>query len=241
MVWMSVLITGGTTESRLLAAEKRIGSASSGVDVVVMEPGSGIAAAREIKAALSRKPYQSKLISVIIPEAETLTEEAQNALLKTLEEPPGGAELLLLTAQPEALLPTVRSRCQIVDLGRAAVAIELAELKAAYNLWVSGSLNRLFEAASEARPEVWTELFRQILLYQLGGQALLEKLTGQARLTEFLDAKKLDGLAATQTDRSLINFLKLAQVTKDYLDHNVNRRLALENLFLNLPTPKTQS
>ncbi len=49
---------------------------------------------------------------VVLHPAETLNEQAANSLLKTLEEPPAGARLLLATADPAQLLPTVRSRCQ---------------------------------------------------------------------------------------------------------------------------------
>jgi len=50
----------------------------------------------------------------VIRDAERMNEEAQNALLKTLEEPPGSAVLILITASAERLLPTIRSRCQQV-------------------------------------------------------------------------------------------------------------------------------
>lgn len=52
----------------------------------------------------------------VIYEADRMNEEAQNALLKTLEEPPPDTTLILCTANPAALLPTTRSRCQIVKL-----------------------------------------------------------------------------------------------------------------------------
>ncbi len=50
----------------------------------------------------------------VIRDAERMNEEAQNALLKTLEEPPGGAVLILVSASAQRLLPTIRSRCQQV-------------------------------------------------------------------------------------------------------------------------------
>ena len=52
----------------------------------------------------------------VIYEADRMNEEAQNALLKTLEEPPPDTTLILCTANPASLLPTTRSRCQIVKL-----------------------------------------------------------------------------------------------------------------------------
>jgi len=54
--------------------------------------------------------------SVIIRSAEDLNEQAQNALLKTLEEPPKGALLVLVTAREDSLLDTIRSRCQEIRL-----------------------------------------------------------------------------------------------------------------------------
>jgi len=54
----------------------------------------------------------------LILEADRMNENAQNAFLKTLEEPPGGTMLLLLTCHPGQLLPTIRSRCQNLHLYR---------------------------------------------------------------------------------------------------------------------------
>ena len=59
---------------------------------------------------ISIKPNGLRYI-VIIEEADLMTEDAQNCLLKTLEEPPGGAVLILLSENTESLLPTIRSRC----------------------------------------------------------------------------------------------------------------------------------
>lgn len=62
------------------------------------------------------KPYSSKWKIYIINEAEKMTVQAQNALLKTLEEPPTYAVILLLTSNPEALLPTIQSRCVVLNM-----------------------------------------------------------------------------------------------------------------------------
>jgi DNA polymerase-3 subunit delta' len=62
------------------------------------------------------KPYSSNYKIYIINEADKLTVQAQNALLKTLEEPPAYAVIILLTTNHEALLPTILSRCVILSL-----------------------------------------------------------------------------------------------------------------------------
>lgn len=57
------------------------------------------------------KPYSSEYKIYIIPDANKMTEQAQNALLKTIEEPPVYAIIILLTENCDSLLPTIRSRC----------------------------------------------------------------------------------------------------------------------------------
>ena len=62
------------------------------------------------------KPYESRYKIYIINDAQKLTLQAQNALLKTIEEPPAYAVILLLADNPDALLPTITSRCVILSL-----------------------------------------------------------------------------------------------------------------------------
>ena len=62
------------------------------------------------------KPYSIKYKIYIIPEADLMSAQAQNALLKTIEEPPEYAVIMLLTENAEALLPTIRSRCVMMKL-----------------------------------------------------------------------------------------------------------------------------
>jgi DNA polymerase III subunit delta' len=72
---------------------------------------------RVISAAAYR-PFEGERRVFVIEDADAMAEESQNALLKTLEEPAPFAHLLLISAEPAALLETVRSRCQTVRFGR---------------------------------------------------------------------------------------------------------------------------
>lgn len=84
------------------------------VEWVRREPGRrdiGIRQIRDLLAALHRKPVRALHRTCIVDDAHRLTIEAQNAFLKTLEEPPLGALLALVTSAPDRLLPTVASRC----------------------------------------------------------------------------------------------------------------------------------
>lgn len=75
---------------------------------------------RALQRAASLKPFEGRSRVFIISEAEALSLEAANCLLKTLEEPPPQVYLILLTAEEEKLLPTLVSRCQRLELNCCA-------------------------------------------------------------------------------------------------------------------------
>lgn len=70
----------------------------------------------QINSDIAVKPYSSPYKIYIINEGEKMTPQAQNALLKTLEEPPAYAVLLILTTNAEELLPTILSRCVLLSM-----------------------------------------------------------------------------------------------------------------------------
>jgi len=79
----------------------------------------GIDAVREARAFLSLRSFTGGRRVVIFDDAHALTEEAQNALLKILEEPNPSGLLILVTAHPDALLETIRSRCETKEFHAA--------------------------------------------------------------------------------------------------------------------------
>ena len=80
--------------------------------------------ARGLVSDISIRPFSSARKIYIVPDAHLMTPEAQNALLKTLEEPPEYAVLLLLAASADVMLETVRSRCRIVELATGQVSYD---------------------------------------------------------------------------------------------------------------------
>lgn len=71
---------------------------------------------KQVKNDVDIKPYASPYKIYIVDEAEKMNTQAQNALLKTIEEPPAYVVILLLTTNADAFLPTIRSRCITLNL-----------------------------------------------------------------------------------------------------------------------------
>lgn len=85
------------------------------VTVIDEKKAIGIEIVRDINTTLLRRPYQSQTSLVIVKQADTLTLQAQNALLKLLEEPPSYATIFLWAGKKEAIIQTIQSRCLIVE------------------------------------------------------------------------------------------------------------------------------
>ncbi|NPV07445.1 MAG: DNA polymerase III subunit [Anaerolineae bacterium] len=98
-------------------------------DVAVVEPvggNFGIEQVREVESDLPLSPQESHYKIRILTQFELATREAQNALLKTLEEPPPRVLLLLTATERDLLAPTIVSRCQVISL-RPVAASEIGD------------------------------------------------------------------------------------------------------------------
>ncbi len=131
-------------------------------DVLALEPGDTgsirIEQVREVVDRAAYRPFEGRRRVVVIDEADALVPAAQNALLKTLEEPPSMSVFVLVTARPDALLPTVRSRCPRLnfrplspdEIAFALVARGQTETAArAVAAAADGSLGRALEASAD--------------------------------------------------------------------------------------------
>ena len=129
----------------------------------------------QVVADVQVRPYSSPYKVYIIPDAEKMNQQAQNALLKTIEEPPEYAVIMLLTSNIDALLPTIRSRCVRLDLKvvddrlvkkylmeRLHVPDYQAEIDASY---AQGSIGKAKEAATSQEFADMTANALKILKY----------------------------------------------------------------------------
>lgn len=110
----------------------------------------GIDAARRIKRFLSEKPVNAGVRSVIIDEAESLTSQAENALLKIAEEPPEKSLIMMIVRNPDTLLPTLVSRFRKIYFSRVEndkIAVWLEKEKG-----ISAAVAKAAAASSFGRP-----------------------------------------------------------------------------------------
>lgn len=84
--------------------------------IISSEKNIGIGSVRALEKFLQRKPYQEDSKTAVITQADKLTLPAQQALLKTLEEPPAHSQIILLCPSEDRLLPTIVSRCLVKRL-----------------------------------------------------------------------------------------------------------------------------
>jgi DNA polymerase-3 subunit delta' len=237
----------------------------------------------DIKEALRRvslNPYEGSTSVVILDGAESMSDEAANALLKTLEEPPPQVMFLLLAGNDGAVLPTIRSRCQSMSLtplskdkmaerlvtqhqATPEQAEHLSRLSRGCMGWAIGALGdpqvleqrqadlekmqetleagletrftyanevaTLFANEREAAKDllsIWLRWWRDLLLIKEGADAFLHNSDYEESLKN--QASGLSTVAVVQFINRLIQ-------TISNLDSNVNPRLAMEVLMLNLP------
>jgi len=145
---------------------------------------------RELKRAVSLKPYQSKYRVALFLRFQEANDNASNALLKTLEEAPAHVILLLTADNPEALLPTIVSRCEVLRL--RPLPLEQVE-KELERRGAESSQASLIAHVSGGRPGYAIRLLEDKSLLEFRRTRLddLQKLLSASRVDKFAYAEKL--------------------------------------------------
>ncbi|HEY7456868.1 MAG TPA: hypothetical protein VH703_06295 [Solirubrobacterales bacterium] len=133
--WFAAEILAGAAEDVEDARRRALLDPSPHPDLVWLAPKGAQHMVEEVRERVIRaaayRPYEGGRRVFVIEAAEAMRDESQNALLKTLEEPPEFVHLILLSSEPAALLETISSRCQAIEFAPLpAAAIEAALLDA---------------------------------------------------------------------------------------------------------------
>ncbi len=143
-------------------------AAGQDVDVVEIDAASnrGIDEIRSLRQNVAVRPARGRFKIYIIDEVHMLTREAFNALLKTLEEPPGHVKFVLCTTEPEKLPITILSRCQrfdFVTVDAPAIARRLEQIVAAEGASVDADAVRLISRRAAGSMRDSQSLLEQLL------------------------------------------------------------------------------
>ena len=189
---------------------------------------------REVQHALSLKPYQAKYRVALFLRFQEANDNAANALLKTLEEAPAHAILLLTADTPEQLLPTIVSRCEILRLRALPVSAIEADL---LERGVDEERARLLAHISGGRPGYARKLIDDVTLLEKREERLddLQTLLPAPRVEKFSYAEKLakDKDAMRQTILIWLSYwrdvmLRVAQAETPLI--NIDRNMEIEFL-----------
>ncbi len=192
--------------------EKEINSLD--ISLQIYEKAMGIEEVRNIQRTVLLKPFRGKTKAVVIQAYENITTEAQNALLKILEEPPANTLIIISAATRELMLPTIISRCKVIILQEKETQLTKDDLQKFHedlNILLNGKIGDKLRIAQDiTKDKENTPLW-------------LEKMS--------IFVKNV--LAQKNNDVKYLNFLKELQKTyRDIKSTNVSQRTALENLFL---------
>ena len=189
---------------------------------------------REVQHALSLKPYQAKYRVALFLRFQEANDNAANALLKTLEEAPAHAILLLTADTPEQLLPTIVSRCEILRLRALPVGAIEADL---LERGVDEERARLLAHISGGRPGYARKLIDDSTLLEKREERLddLQTLLPAPRVEKFSYAEKLakDKDVMRQTILIWLSYwrdvmLRVAQAETPLI--NIDRNMEIEFL-----------
>lgn len=233
------------------------------VDLIILEPevaekkgvvktkDISIEKIREAQKSLLLFPHEGKRKVLLVNDAHRLTEEAQSALLKTLEEPNTTSMIILVAAEEQKILPTIKSRCQKIKFNLVSPAsikeylaeagkqtAEKLEQMAYLSLGRPGLARKIIENGGEfaARREALEKLRS---LPKAGINQRLKIAEGMSK-----NAAEAVGILelwiwslhiSAQKDARLFSIIgKLEDSAEDIKNTNASSRLILENLLLNL-------
>jgi len=213
--------------------------AGNSVDVIEIDAATnrGIDEIRELREAARYRPARDRFKIYILDEAHQITDAAFNALLKTLEEPPGHVVFMLATTQPEDIPQTIRSRCQhfsfravkfdqIVDqlkdlCGREHIAAEqeaLALLAEAGDGSMRDALSLLDQAIASGEGKLIAESVRQLI--GVASSLILEEImqsvsrSASDEILRTTDRLLSEGQNPVHLAKQLVRFLRNAIVAK---------------------------
>ena len=205
-----------------------------------------IAQVRDLQEQISEKPIVSESKVYIINNSDLMTVEAQNCLLKTLEEPPEYAHIILVASNESKLLNTIKSRCTKIAFNKLSND-DLLKYANSHNISISddligtcdGSISKLISVNDEAG--LYNDL-NQIIndlsnkdIVDIWNEAdvLYKSKDNIIDLLDYFNIVFLNKLRNTNEEK-YINSIGIVETTKKRLSSNANHDMCIDNLLLKI-------
>jgi len=208
-----ILIVGAHAEDRTKKAYDIASEGSSREDILFFDAtkNRGIAPTKEFLSKLAKKPYTSPILTAILSEAQNLTTEAQNSLLKILEEPGKQTQIILTASSAFALLSTISSRCQKIYLTSSK------EIKKGLPLSiVEAELSQRLDLAEKLDLAEWVQFLHEKFKLNLRENKIsshnLVKLVKYLKFVEKINSQK------AQVNPKLVRYLTVLGLPKELSD-----------------------
>lgn len=201
---------------------------------------------RNLQKEIQEKPIISKKKVYIIDDADLMTKEAQNCLLKTLEEPPEFAVIILIGANENAFLPTIKSRCIILHFNRLSdleiksyLQQQYKELNVTQSMLdiAGGSIGRAINLKDKQEQylkveEIINILDKKDLIDIIQASEILYK--SKEDINDILDYINIILLKKAKENYLYTNCIKIVENTKKRLAQNANYDMSIDDMLFKM-------
>lgn len=201
---------------------------------------------RLMQSKVAEKPIISNKKVYIIDDSEKMTKEAQNCLLKTLEEPPEYITIILITSNESQILNTVKSRCTKINFNPIENNALKKYLEQTYNFQnitqnmlkaYSGSIKKALEM--NEKKEIYEELDKYF--YNIEKLQIIDVLNkieclykSKENIKEMLEYINTILFEKAKTNTKYIEYIQQVEQTKQKIKLNANYDMTIDNLLLNI-------
>ena len=198
-----------------------------------------------MQIGVQEKPIISSKKVYIIDNADLMTKEAQNALLKTLEEPPEFVTIILIGENENAFLPTIKSRCMILHFNQIPDLDIKNYLEKNYDIQVSDNMLEVFQGSIGKAIELKDkqEIYKNIeeAIDNIEKEDLIDLIkkldilyTSKDEILDILDYINIIFLRKAKENVKYTRCIKIVENTKRRITQNANYDMSIDNMLFNI-------
>ncbi len=200
---------------------------------------------RKLQKSIQEKPIISDKKIYIIDNADLMTKESQNCLLKTLEEPPKYAIIILIGSNEIAFLPTIKSRCTIIKFNKIEDEEIKKYLESNYRINTNENMIRIFQGsigkAIKLKDKQQDYQILEKLIEEFNTKTLIDIFNeakilynSKDEIEDMLEYINILLLQKSKQNYLFTNCIKIVEDTKKRLKLNANYDMAVDNMLFNI-------